>query len=298
MANLMLDAALPRAAAVKINVAFFEAFGSAGIAALERVRARIPDDVPFIADAKRGDIGTTVARQAAALYDVAGRARGHRQSRTWAARRSRRCSNAATGSSYVLCRTSNPGAGELQDLDIDGAAALHRTSPSDAALWAADRANVGLVVGATAPQELEQDQARPFRSSPFLVPGVGAQGGDIDAVMSVGPVTKGRVGSARSRRSLLVNVSRGIAARRRWTVPIPEAAVAAAAAQWATQPPVLGCRHAVQHRPVRASARPGPGPAGPRAGQAARSRQRAWARPFASSARHRLMSKRLFSIEP
>ena len=69
MANLLVDNAMPRAAAVKINVAFFEAFGSAGIAALERVRARIPDDVPFIADAKRGDIGTTVARQAVALYD-------------------------------------------------------------------------------------------------------------------------------------------------------------------------------------------------------------------------------------
>src|SRR3954451_24312389 len=119
MANLLLDAAMPRAAAVKINVAFFEAFGSAGIAALERVRARIPGDVPFIADAKRGDIGSTAARQAVALYGsldahavtaspyIGGEAIAPLLERT-------------DRFVYVLCRTSNPGAGELQNLEIDG----------------------------------------------------------------------------------------------------------------------------------------------------------------------------------
>ena len=98
MANLLIDAAMPRAAAVKINVAFFEAFGSAGSAALERVRARIPDDVPFIADAKRGDIGTTVARQAAALYDSLD-AHAVTASPYLGGEAIRRCSSARTGSS-------------------------------------------------------------------------------------------------------------------------------------------------------------------------------------------------------
>ena len=98
MANLLVDNAMPRAAAVKINVAFFEAFGSAGIAALERVRARIPDDVPFIADAKRGDIGTTVARQAVALYDEPATLTRSRLTRTWVARQSHHCSSARIGS--------------------------------------------------------------------------------------------------------------------------------------------------------------------------------------------------------
>ena len=71
-AELVLEAALPYAAAVKPNLAFFEAFGSAGIAALERLRASIPCDIPVIADAKRGDIGSTAARQAVALFDVLG----------------------------------------------------------------------------------------------------------------------------------------------------------------------------------------------------------------------------------
>ena len=69
-AALVLEAALPHVTAVKPNLAFFEAFGSGGVAALERLRATIPSDIPVIADAKRGDIGSTAARQAVALFDV------------------------------------------------------------------------------------------------------------------------------------------------------------------------------------------------------------------------------------
>jgi orotidine-5'-phosphate decarboxylase len=71
-AALVLQAAVPSAAAVKPNLAFFEAYGSPGIAALERLRASLPSDLPVIADAKRGDIGSTAARQAVALFDVLG----------------------------------------------------------------------------------------------------------------------------------------------------------------------------------------------------------------------------------
>jgi len=71
-ARLVLEAASPFAAAVKPNLAFFEAFGSAGIAALERLRATLPGDLPVVMDAKRGDIGSTAARQAVALFDGLG----------------------------------------------------------------------------------------------------------------------------------------------------------------------------------------------------------------------------------
>src|SRR6187401_2124690 len=71
-ARLLIEAASPHPATVKANVAFFEAFGSEGIAALERVRAAVPSDIPFIADAKRADISTTAARQATAIYDSLG----------------------------------------------------------------------------------------------------------------------------------------------------------------------------------------------------------------------------------
>ena len=116
-ARLVLEASLPVATAVKPNLAFFEAYGAEGIAALERLRALVPADVPFVADAKRGDIGTTAARQAAALYDVLGADAvtvnpylGEEAIMPLLERGDR--------FAYVLCRTSNPGAAELQGLEV------------------------------------------------------------------------------------------------------------------------------------------------------------------------------------
>ena len=228
MANLLLDSAMARAAAVKVNVAFFEAFGSAGVAALERVRARIPADVPLIADAKRGDIGSTAARQATALYDVLD-AHAVTASPYLGGEAIAPLIERADRFVYVLCRTSNPGAGELQNIQIESEP-LHVHVARRVALWAGDRANLGLVVGATAPEELATIRSVVPQLT-FLVPGVGAQGGDVDAVLRHGPATDGPA-AAVPGGSLLVNVSRGIAAAAVGSAD-PEAAVAAAAELWA-----------------------------------------------------------------
>ncbi len=197
----LLEVAAPLAAAVKINVAFFEAFGSAGSAALERVRADVPDDHVVILDAKRGDVGSTAERYATALL-------GHL---------------AADGVTlspylgedaiepflaygdrivYVLARTSNPSAASLQHLRVEPQG---RTLAEHVAAWVDGRwprPEVGLVVGATAPGELEALRTR-HPEPAFLVPGVGAQGGDLVAA----------VRSCHGRRAPgLVNISRGIAA--------------------------------------------------------------------------------------
>ena len=136
----------------------------------------------------------------------------------------------------LLRITSNPGAGEFQDLPIDGEPLWSRVARR-AAEWGPG-GTVGLVVGATAPAEL-----RAVRSvAPgvgFLVPGLGAQGGSLDAVLEAGPATLppagGRVG-----RGLLVNVSRGIAgAPAEHAGGDPGEAIAAAARDWAARLPVL-----------------------------------------------------------
>jgi len=204
-ADLLLHAAAPYAAAVKANIAFFEAYGSAGIAALERLRARVPADIPFIADAKRGDIGSTAARQAAALFDNLG-------------------ADAVTASPYlgrdalepflersdrfvyVLCRTSNARAAEVQNLPTASGDPLYVAIARIVAGWSAQSPVLGLVVGATAPAELQRiREVAP--ALPFLVPGVGAQGGDVATTLDSGPAQGDRRGG-----SLLVNVSRAIAA--------------------------------------------------------------------------------------
>jgi orotidine 5'-phosphate decarboxylase subfamily 2 len=176
----LLEAAAEHAAAVKVNVAFFEAFGSAGWSALERLVADLPDDHFLLLDAKRGDIGSTAERYATALFGQLG-------------------ADAVTLSPYLgedavepfleypgrvvylVTRTSNPSAGRLQDLPVGGAPLHERVASWVAETWTDGR--VGLVVGATAPAEL----TRLRRVAPalgFLVPGVGAQDGDLAAAVA------------------------------------------------------------------------------------------------------------------
>ena len=255
-ARLLLEAAGPLAAAVKPNLAFFEAFGSAGIAALERLRAAVPAGLPLVIDAKRGDIGSTAARQAAALYDgLAADAitvspyLGEEAIAPLIARLDR--------FAYVLCRTSNPGAGELQGLIV---AADPDLGAAAEPLWArvarrvqawGPGATVGLVVGATAPAELAAIRVL-APGLAFLVPGVGAQGGDEAAVLADGRATAEPAGS-RAGGGLLVNVSRGIAGAAgaagatgslgappgATTRRDPGEAIAVAARDWAARLPVL-----------------------------------------------------------
>lgn len=177
MARGLIAAVAGDVVAVKINVAFFEAFGAVGWAALERVRADIPRELICILDAKRGDIGSTAERYAEGLF-------GHLDA------------DAVTLSPYlgedaiepflahpdrlvyVLVRTSNPSAARVQELAVDEDPVHMRVARWVAQRWPGGR--VGLVVGATAPAELRLLRDA-FPGPGFLVPGVGVQGGDIDA---------------------------------------------------------------------------------------------------------------------
>jgi orotidine-5'-phosphate decarboxylase len=241
-ATLVLDAALPFVAAVKPNLAFFEAFGSAGIAALERLRSRIPSDVPVIADAKRGDIGSTAARQAVAIFDVLG-ADAVTASPYLGSEAIEPLLSRPDRFVYVLCRTSNPGAAEFQALEVAADAGLgrpaeplYRRVAARAVAWHERYGSVGLVVGATAPVELAEIRAA-APSLAFLVPGVGAQGGTEAVVLAEGPARAGLAASV-AAGGLLVNVSRGIAAGATGASD-PAAAVAAAAREWSGRLAVL-----------------------------------------------------------
>lgn len=240
-AELLLEAAMPVAAAIKPNLAFFEAHGSAGLAALERLRALVPADLPVVVDAKRGDIASTAAKQATALFDALG-ADAITVNPYVGAEGLAPLLERAERFAYVLCRTSNPGAAELQGLVVERAG----EAPAEP-LWSrvarrvagwGPGGTVGLVVGATAPDELAS--ARGLAPGlAFLVPGLGAQGGDAEAVLRHGPATRppagGQVGGG-----LLVNVSRGIA---RAALASPDAepaeALVTAARDWAARLAVL-----------------------------------------------------------
>jgi orotidine-5'-phosphate decarboxylase len=246
-ALLIVEAAGSYAAAIKPNLAFYESHGSAGMAALERIRARIPADIPVVMDAKRGDIGTTAAHHAIALFERLGADAvtvspylGGEAIAPLLARDDR--------FAYVLCRTSNPGAAEFQNLVVAAdpevgvpAEPLHLRVARRVADWGPG-GTVGLVVGATAPAELQAIRAV-APGLAFLVPGVGAQGGEIAPVLRDGPATAPPAGSGVGY-GLLVNISRGISGAAQQTADeggrrdVGER-LAEAAADWASRLPVL-----------------------------------------------------------
>ncbi len=173
----LIESCSPHAVAVKINMAFFEAFGPAGMAALVRVRGDVDRSTICILDAKRGDIGSTAERHAAALFgelDADGVTLspylGEDSLLPFLAYEDRLL--------YVLVRTSNPSSGRLQDLDVGGQPLYRAVARWLSDAWSDGR--VGLVVGATAPRELEALRSE-VPGPGFLVPGVGAQGGDLIA---------------------------------------------------------------------------------------------------------------------
>ena len=195
----VIDATHESAAAFKPNSAFFEAFGAEGMRALREVIARVPQNIPVILDAKRGDIADTSAAYARAAFETLGAHALTVNPYLGGDSVAPFIADAQHGA-FVLCKTSNAGADEFQALSCNERA-LYEIVAQRAQIWNTKN-NVGLVVGATDPARL----ARVRELAPdmwFLVPGIGAQGGDLEATM--------RAGLRADGMGLLINASRSIA---------------------------------------------------------------------------------------
>jgi orotidine-5'-phosphate decarboxylase len=173
--------------AYKPNSAFYEALGSEGVKALETTCRTIPPDIPIILDVKRGDIGNTAEKYAEAAYDRFG-------------------ADAVTVNPYmgfdavapflrpgkcvfVLCLTSNSSSRDFQFLENGGMPLYERVAR--AAVGWAERGEIGLVAGATQPDALARIREI-AGDMPILIPGIGAQGGDLDRVLCEAGAVPGR----------------------------------------------------------------------------------------------------------
>lgn len=156
-------------------------------------------DIPVILDSKRGDIGSTAGMYAKEAFI-------HYQADAVTVNPYMGIDTVAPFTEYddkgviLLCRTSNPGAAELQNLDVGDHTLYQHVAMLAAEDWN-DHGNVLLVVGATAPEEMASIR-KITGDMPFLVPGIGAQGGDIEAVLNAGKTADGA--------GLIINSSRGI----------------------------------------------------------------------------------------
>ncbi|MCX7042876.1 MAG: orotidine-5'-phosphate decarboxylase [Gammaproteobacteria bacterium] len=197
----IVDATAQFACCFKPQIAHFAALEAEHT--LKKLIAHIHDNhpgVPVILDAKRGDIGSTAERYAVEAFDRYG-------------------ADAVTLNPYLgrdsvqpfldradkgvvlLCRTSNKGAGDFQDLDCGGKPLYQRVAAKVADEWNGN-GNCLLVVGATWPRELAEVRAL-VGDLPFLVPGIGAQGGDVEAVVTQGSTSDGKGLAISSSRAIL-----------------------------------------------------------------------------------------------
>lgn len=201
----VIEATSDLVCAYKPNIAFYEALGLPGMELLRQTLALIPAAIPVILDAKRGDIGSTATAYAQACFEQWG---GDAVTLSPYLGRDSIDPFTAYGEKglFVLCHTSNPSAGDFQDLEIsdwrtldrDPNRTLYERIAQTAVSWSP---NVALVVGATYPEQMEAVRAvAPDRW--ILVPGIGAQGGDLAAITATGLRADGK--------GLILSASRGV----------------------------------------------------------------------------------------
>jgi uridine monophosphate synthetase len=180
----IIEATLPFAACYKPNIAFYEAYGSEGLEVLRETLSAIPPEIPVVLDAKRNDIGQTAVAYARALFEVWGV--DAVTLNPYLGRESIAPFLSYPGKGlFLLCRTSNPESGDLQGLSLACGRPLFMEVAREVQRWSAEPDRIALVIGATDTQAL----ARVRRAHPgtwILCPGIGAQGGDLEAALRCG----------------------------------------------------------------------------------------------------------------
>ncbi len=199
----VIEATAGLVCAYKPQWAFYEAEGIPGIEALQATIEAVPDGVPVLLDAKRGDMDNTARAYAKAAFEQWGADaltvnpyQGHDAVQPFL--------DYADRGVFVLARTSNPGSAEFQNLTVrrnGSEGPLYEEVARQAVAWN-DNGNIGLVVGATAPDELARVRSI-VGSMPILIPGIGAQGGDLEAAVRNGTDANGRRALIAASRSVI-----------------------------------------------------------------------------------------------
>lgn len=189
----IIDATADLVCAYKPNSAFYEAHGAEGVEELKQtcdyIQTKYPD-IPIILDAKRGDIGSTNDQYSKFAFDYLGADAITIQPYMGREAVSPFLDRKEKGI-IILLRTSNPGSGELQDLSVNGNILYLHLLANIQKDWNTN-GNCLVVVGATYPEELAEIRKAAGDDMVFLVPGIGAQGGDVEATIKAGINSAGK----------------------------------------------------------------------------------------------------------
>lgn len=198
----IIDATQDLVCAYKPNIAFYGAQGTQGMEALAETIAYIREvdsDIPVILDAKMADIGNTSRQLAEQAFDDL-QVDAVTVNPYLGAGAIEPFLNKKDNGILVLCRTSNPGAGEFQDLEVDGTPVYQIVANQVAEQWNSNN-NCGLVVGATYPRELQEVRSL-VGDMPLLIPGVGKQEGELERTV--------KAGLNQNKEGIIINSSRSI----------------------------------------------------------------------------------------
>ena len=195
----IIDSTCDLVCAYKPNFAFYCALGRAGWDALEATIEHVPDGIPVVVDAKAGDIGSTAERYAVMLFEELGADAA--TANPWMGRDAMEPFLAYRDKgTFLLCLTSNPGAADIMGRQLRGGRMVYEEVAARATQWN-ESGNCGLVVGATRAGAMQSIRAL-APELPILMPGVGAQGGDLETAV--------RSAARPDGTGLLVNASRSI----------------------------------------------------------------------------------------
>ena len=195
----IIDSTCDLVCAYKPNFAFYGALGRAGWDALEATIEHVPDGIPVVVDAKAGDIGSTAERYAVMLFEELGADAA--TANPWMGRDAMEPFLAYRDKgTFLLCLTSNPGAADIMGRQLPGGRMVYEEVAARATQWN-ESGNCGLVVGATRAGAMQSIRAL-APELPILMPGVGAQGGDLETAV--------RSAARPDGTGLLVNASRSI----------------------------------------------------------------------------------------
>ena len=200
----IIDATRDLVCAYKPNIAFYATYGIPGWHALRNTIDwvnQVAPEIPVILDAKRADIGNTNRGYVAEVFDVLG-ADAVTVNPYFGAEALQPFLERKDKGIIVLCRTSNKGAGEFQDLTVLGQGPLYRVVAQHVASEWNKNGNCALVIGATYPTELAEVRGIVGDGFPILIPGIGKQGGDLEKTVNAGRDSKSQ--------GMIINSSSGI----------------------------------------------------------------------------------------
>ncbi len=195
----IIEETLDLVCAYKPNLAFFEALGPGGMNILIESLASVPGDIPVIGDAKRGDIGNTAAFYAQALFEQMDF--DAVTVNPWGGEDSiRPFADYADRGVFIWCRGSNPSSADIQEQILADGRRVFELVAEAASAWN-HNGNIGLVAGATYPQDIARVRSL-CPSMPLLIPGVGAQAGDLEACVTAALDARGE--------GIIINSSRQV----------------------------------------------------------------------------------------